>query len=202
MMSQFIQVAIEAATTAGKYTRKRLDHHGFVKEKKGPADIVTEADIGTQKLIINIIKKNFPNHKILAEEQNNDKKVNLDGYVWAIDPIDGTSAFAAGLPTYSCSIALLKDKTPIVGAIYVAFLSEVVWAAKGKGRYSENKKVITNNKKNLFEATVGFDPAYFSRDEHFKSIAAPLARKIRILPMIWSQAASLSLIAKGIFDGY
>ncbi len=208
-MSNFVNIAIETAIKAGVYTRRKLRKPGFIREKRGAADIVTEVDIETQKIIIEIIRKNFPDHEILAEEQKENKEFSFDGYVWAIDPIDGTSVFAAGLPTYSCSIALLKDKIPIVAAIYVAVLDQVVWALKGKGTYAENQisniryeKLKIRKKRSLNEATVGFDPAYFQRDKYINTIAALLIKKVRIMPMIWSQAASLSLIAFGIFDGY
>jgi len=169
-------------------------------DAKNDGTPVTIADKNTELKIRELIQARYPDHGILGEEFEG---TNIDSeYLWVIDPIDGTSAFACGLPTYSSSIALLKDKEPIVGAIYVAITNEVIWAAKGKGVFADKKRLIVKKVSNLRQATIGFDPAYFEREKVIKKIAAPLSDKVRILPMIWSQAAALALVAQGVLNGY
>lgn len=200
-MDKFIKVAREAATKAGKYLKKNILSAKIVKHKSSIIDVVTNADIGAQKLIIDLIKKNFPSHNFLAEEQQEFGQIS-NSYTWAIDPIDGTSAYKARLPTYSSSIALLYDKKPIVGAIYQAITDDVVWAGQGLGAFREENKLSVSIVKNLKEATIGFDPNYNNRERDMCKIAGPLSDSVRILPMIWSQAAALSLVACGVLDGY
>lgn len=213
-MDEFIKVAQQAAEEAGEYLKEKINKVSSIEEKRGAFDIVTDADIKVQKLIIKIIKKHFPHHAILAEEDKTPSrwpsglleggiigKIADDCYTWAIDPVDGTASFACKLPTYSSSIALLKDQKPIVGAVYLAITDEVVWAVKGRGAFSGKKQLRVKNTSKLNQAAVGFDPAY-EREKVIKTIAAPLSDRVRILPMIWSQAAALSLVAKGILDGY
>lgn len=199
-MDRFIKVAQEAAYRSGEFLKDKINKVSSIKEKRGAFDIVTDADIKAQKLIVNIILANFPHHGIFAEEGKGKKE--LKEYTWVIDPIDGTAAFASKLPTYSSSIALLADKKPIVGAIYLAITDEVIWSARGKGAFNGKIQLRVKKTSNLRKATIGFDPSPFDRERVMKEIAAPLSDKVRILPLIWSQAAALALIAKGIFDGY
>jgi len=200
-MDKFIKIAIEAAGRAGELLKRKMQNTSIVREKRGAVDIVTSADLEAQKLIINLISREFPHHDILAEEREVEIQKNSP-LIWAIDPIDGTSAFAHGLPTYSSSIALLKDRQPIVGAIYVALTDEVIWAAKGKGTFARKNKLLVSPLVNLRETAIGFDPGYFRREESIKKIAASLSDRVRIMPMTWSQAASLALVARGNLGGY
>lgn len=201
-MEKFAKIAKEAAHQAGQLLKSKIKNRRQVREKHGAVDIVTDADLKAQELIVNIITKHFPHHGILAEESEKKIDVNAYHYIWAVDPIDGTSAYAAGLPAYSCSIALLYHQQPIVAAVYVALTDEIVWAIKGKGAYSSNHKLSVSSLGNLPESTIGFDPSYVNREYYIKTIAAPLADQVRILPMTWSQAASLALVGKGILDGF
>lgn len=107
-MDDFVKLAVTATTQAGSYLKKNINKSKIMRYKRGKVDIVTNADLASQKLIIEFISKEYPEHKILAEESED--CVNTSGYLWVIDPIDGTSAFASGLPTYSVSIALLYNR--------------------------------------------------------------------------------------------
>ena len=139
-MNKFISVAKKTAYKAGEYLKKRSKSSLVIKRKRGDKDVVTDADLSVQKLIVNEIIREFPDHKILAEESQNNP-AEYSGFVWVIDPIDGTSAFSSGLPTYSSSIALLKNRKPIVGAIYLAISDEVAWSVLGKGSFINNNKL-------------------------------------------------------------
>ena len=200
-MKEFLKLAQQAAGEAGELLKQKITYANIIGEKRGAVDIVTDADVAAQKLIISIISKRFPRHGILAEEAEVEIRKE-SGYIWAIDPIDGTSAYAHGLPTYSSSIALLKDGQPIVGAIYVALTDEVIWAVKGKGAFCRKNRLGGASTVKLRKTAVGFDPGYFQREEYIKKIAAPLADRVRIILMTWSQAASLALVARGNLGGY
>lgn len=203
-MEDYLNVARKAAGHAGELLKKTIKNPRIVKRKDGAVDLLTDADLSAQKLITSIIKDSFPDHGILAEESDNKLNNIENSYTWVIDPIDGTSAYSVGLPTYSSSIALLHKKEPIVGAVYVAMLDVVIYAAKGYGVYKENdmNKLLVRETEKLIDAAVGFDPGYHNREGDFKNIIAPLSDKVRLVPMLWSEAASLAIISAGIMDGY
>ncbi len=200
-MNTFTKLALSAATTAGEFLQKKITTARILSQKANRFDVVTDADFQAQKLITDIISSKFPSHKILGEESEKHQLIS-DEYTWVIDPIDGTGAFSTGLPTYSSSIALFKDKKPISGAVYLAINNTVVYAEKGKGSFVRGKKLKVREVANLNEASVGFDPYYEHREKAFELFGKSLGGKLFMTPMIWSQAAGLALIAMGIFDGY
>lgn len=200
-MNKFTQLAVSAATSAGEFLKKKITSARILARKANRFDVVTDADIQTQKLISEMIMKKFPEHKILGEEAKKHQSLSSD-FTWIIDPIDGTGAFSTGLPTYASSIALFKDKKPISAAIFLAINNHVVYAEKGEGSFVNGKKIKVRKVVNLSEASVGFDPYYESREKAFEIFGRSLGGKLFMTPMIWSQAAGLGLIALGILDGY
>ncbi|OGG20061.1 hypothetical protein A3D03_04390 [Candidatus Gottesmanbacteria bacterium RIFCSPHIGHO2_02_FULL_40_13] len=200
-MNQFTKLAVITATSAGKFLKKKITTARILSQKANRFDVVTDADLQTQKLITELIFKEFPLHKILGEESESHEKLN-DEFTWIIDPIDGTGAFSTGLPTYASSIALFKDKKPISAAVFLAINNTVVYAEKGKGCFVKGKKIQVREVANLNEASVGFDPYYEYREKAFALFGKSLGGKLFMTPMIWSQAAGLGLIAMGILDGY
>lgn len=202
-MEDYLKIARKAAEEAGIILKKKIKEVKILQKKDQAVDLLTSADLAAQELIVGIIKDNFPYHSILSEEMEEGLSMGSKEYLWAIDPIDGTSAYSLGLPTFSSSIALLHNRQPIVGAIYVAIFNEVIYGAKGYGvfRGKRNKKLKIKNTTKLIDSAVGFDPGYHERERYFKAIAK-LTDKVRIMPIIWSQATSLALVALGVLDGY
>ena len=82
---------------------------------KGPSDYVTEIDKRCERLIIDAVRRNFPDHHIMAEETAGEGL--QPGYTWVIDPVDGTTNFIHGFPFVAVSIAVCLDKKPIVGYV-------------------------------------------------------------------------------------
>lgn len=128
---------------AGKATLQLFGNVGVKYTKKHAADVVTEADLISNKIIVDAIKKNFPTHGIISEE---DKKYKNDAeYKWIIDPLDGTRNFATKTPLYCVLIALAKNDEVIVSASYLPYFDELYYASKNKGAFLNNKKIICNN---------------------------------------------------------
>src|SRR3990167_5899679 len=139
-MNKFTKLALSAAISAGEFLQKKIASARILSQKANRFDVVTDADFQAQKLITELIFKEFPLHKILGEESEEHQKLSNE-FTWIIDPIDGTGAFSTGLPTYASSIALFKDKKPISGAVYLAINNTVVYAEKGKGCFVHGKKL-------------------------------------------------------------
>ena len=87
-----------------------------IEKKSSNIDLLTKADIESEKLIISKIKEKYPNHSIISEESKTYLKDSK--YTWIIDPLDGTTNFAHNLPIFAVSIALMKEDNIIMGVVY------------------------------------------------------------------------------------
>ena len=142
-INEFLKFGNKLADNSRKislnFFKKNIDIQSKSKSKFDP---VTEADISTQNYINNSIKRKFPTHSIVGEENSQIKK---NKYEWCIDPIDGTRSFIAGFPTWGTLISLSKNGKVILGIVDIPALDE---------RYIGYKKIsykITNNKKKILK---------------------------------------------------
>ena len=128
----FLDVATESVLAAGAVLKDRWGKFNNVREKGRQGDLVTEADKLAEAEVLKVLNRHLPDHQILAEESgalgNADSK-----YLWAIDPLDGTTNYAHGLPLVATSVGLMIDGVPAVGAVYNPFSDELFRAAKGLG---------------------------------------------------------------------
>ena len=113
--------------------------------KKGPTDFVTNADIKTEKIIIEELKKAKPNYSIISEEngiENNKDKDNT----WIIDPIDGTVNFLHGIPHFAISIALKSKNEITSGLVFDPVKNEMFYAEKNNGAFFNNHRIRVSKK--------------------------------------------------------
>lgn len=201
-MNKTTLVAIEAVTKAGKFlSRKVLEKQTErIKERNIPADIVTESDLSTEKLILDIIHKNFPTHAILSEETSKNTNPTKHKNLWIVDPIDGTISFAAGLPYYTVSVAYAREGVVISSALFMAQTNEVLWGQTGKGAFSGNTKLHIKNLP-WEKSIIGFDPGIRKRKIAMEKLAPRLSSGIRWLFSSAGSAYMLGLVAKGNFQG-
>ncbi|PKL36407.1 inositol monophosphatase [Candidatus Peregrinibacteria bacterium HGW-Peregrinibacteria-1] len=171
-----LNFAIQIAQEAGNLI-KNLRAQPLEVQEKGIKDLVTNADLASEKLITNAIKEKYPNHQIIGEESSdlsnpdNLKTLSKSKYIWIIDPIDGTVNYVQGLPFYCVSIALLKtssSKTTSnfqyfeghveLGVVYIPELNQVFHAQKGKGAFLNNTPIQIAQKTKIQDAvaTTGF----------------------------------------------
>ncbi len=145
----------------------KIVRNGKVKTVKG--DIYTKADLESEKIIISAIKEKFPDHKILSEESGLTGNLrNNNEYTWLVDPLDGTSNFAAGISLWGTSIALLKGNKLIVSAIYLPVLNELYWAEKGKGSFLGDSKISVNKEKDFYNFIFSCKGVARQKDDHQK----------------------------------
>lgn len=114
-----------------------------VKEfKTGNQDILTLGDLESERIIVEQIKKNFPDDKIMAEEGSPQEQTKgFDGFVWIIDPIDATVNYARGRNNSAVSVGLVRRDQAIAGAIYNPYVDELFWAVKGQGAFIHNQAI-------------------------------------------------------------
>jgi myo-inositol-1(or 4)-monophosphatase len=116
--------------------------------------VLTEADIAIGKQLVAAIGREFPDHNIIDEEAGViDKKSR---FTWVVDPIDGTSNFAVGLPHYGIMVGLLDGATPIAGGIVSPAFDYLCVAEKGKGTTCNGKPVHVTDEQNLLNALVAY----------------------------------------------
>jgi len=133
--SKFLATAVEAALKAGAVLREMLSDSLAAKgttTKRNPADLVTRADRMAEDLITGLLRERFPDHGVLAEEGTAHAGKE---YRWIIDPIDGTTNFAHGVPLFVVSIALEHRGELITGVIYHPSMDELFVAERGHGAF-------------------------------------------------------------------
>ena len=138
---------ISAFRFASKIATDNFGKVSGITKAEDNNQVVTETDLEISNFLINEIRKTYPTHNIIDEEigviDNNSE------YTWVIDPIDGTSNFAKGVPLFGIMIGLLKKDTPIAGGIALPAFSEICIAEKGKGAYCNNEKITISSEDNL-----------------------------------------------------
>ena len=194
---QTLKLALESA---GKAVRRRFGKVGY--RLKGEANLVTDADLASQKAAIGVIKKAFPQHDFLGEE--NAHKNTGSPYTWVIDPIDGTTNFAHTFPQCSISIALFYKNQVILGGVLNPITHEMFLAQKGKGATLNGKKIHVSNVKKVHEALLvtGFP---YNRNEIMPELLARFERCLRAshdVRRLGSAALDLCWVAAGRLDGY
>jgi len=144
--------AISLAKRAGKIMRANFKM-GMKKQWKSDSSPVTVTDKKINRLVIESVKKNFVSHDVLGEEESH--RPNRGEFVWVCDPVDGTVPFSHGIPTFTFSLALVRNGQPILGVIYDPIMDRMYFAQKGGGAFLNNKKIKVN-KQNLLRGVVGW----------------------------------------------
>lgn len=116
--------------------------------------ILTETDLAVGKLLITKIQTAYPDYNIIDEEAGIIDK-NSE-YTWVIDPIDGTSNFAHGVPTYGIMMGLLKNATPIAGGIVLPAFQTITIAEKGHGAFTNDKRIFVTKETQLLNTLVSY----------------------------------------------
>ncbi len=191
------------AVNAGAAEILRFFNGDFkISNKEGFNNLVTEADHASEKAILSVIRSNFPDHKVLAEETG--EIIQDSNYKWIIDPIDGTINFANGIPLNCVSIGIEKDNEIILGAVFNPHLHEFFFAEKGKGATLNDKKIQVSEKKDVLTSCLvtGFPYTYLDMANGPLEIFEKLIRKGIPVRRLGSAAIDLCWVACGRFDGF
>jgi myo-inositol-1(or 4)-monophosphatase len=148
--------------TSGRSLLEYFTKPGEVRIKESQSSVVTEADIKSDAIIVNLIGKRYPEHNIISEESG--FRNNNSRFTWVIDPLDGTSNFAAGIPWFGVLISLFEDNIPILGGAYLPVNDVVYVAEKGKGATMNGIK-LKMKEKSLKDSLISFSVDYTEDDE-------------------------------------
>jgi len=200
--SEFLEFTIDIAKQAGKIQNKYFGEILDFDTKSTNIDLVTIADQQSELLIIDKIKKQFPTHSILAEE--NGLIDNESDYMWVIDPLDGTTNFSHNLPIFAVSIALVKNKKTICGVVYNPAADKCFYAENNKGAFLNDKLIKHSSSKTLSESLIatGFPYLHDKKYDISFEIFKTLYDKTRGVRRLGSASLDLCFVAMGRFDGY
>lgn len=183
-----------------------LSYFGNVVGTVKPDDnnqVLTEADLEIGKNIISLVKATYPKYNIIDEEAG--VVDNGSDFTWVIDPIDGTSNFANGIPTYGIIIGLLQKNIPIAGGVALPAFSEICVAEKGSGTFCNNEKLMVSNETNLLSSLLAYgidghqENPSMTLDEG--KLLGELVLNIRNLRASGSVFDGI-MVAKGKYGGY
>jgi myo-inositol-1(or 4)-monophosphatase len=188
----------------GKMQKQNLGKENLlIQTKSTEVDLVTEIDKRSEAYFLQVIGEKYPEHAILSEESGEKQKAGAV-YRWVIDPLDGTTNYAQGLPIFAISVALQKNQETVLGVVYLPMLDLLFEAVRGQYAAVNGRRLTVGPKNNLKECLLATGFPYDQADHkdnntnyfcHF----VPLSRGIRRLG---SAAYDLANVAAGIFDGY
>ena len=159
--------------------------------------MVTESDQLSEKKIIAIIKENFPDNSIKAEESGfSDKKSE---YLWVIDPLDGTTNYVRKVPFFSVSIALMKKEQLKVGVIYDPIHNQLFSAMKNEGLELNSQRIRTSEETDLGKTMIGYARPSVHKGE-FVRIFSKMEQVTRTPKILGSMAMQLAYVASGTLD--
>jgi len=194
---------IACTRLTGNFIRKEsLNFDSDSIEFKGLNDLVSYVDKQAEKQLVKNLSKILPEAGFTTEEDT----INTKGEVfdWIIDPLDGTTNFIHGIPTYSISIALYEHGVPVIGVVYEINRGEMFSAYKGGGAFLNNKPIHVSKRASLSESLLatGFPYYQFEKQPQYMQLFSTLMQKCHGLRRIGSAAVDLAYVACGRFDAF
>ncbi len=204
MMKKIKETLRQALLESGKILKSAMSRPKKIRYK-GLANLVTETDKLAEKRILEIIRKSFPDHAILAEETASNMALSRTSDCrWIIDPVDGTTNFAHGLPIAAVSIGFEMDGIMTLGGVFNPFLNEFFWAERGKGAFLNGKKIKVSNTKSIHQSLLvtGFPYDRTKRAREYLKIVEAFMKITHGIRRLGSASLDLCYVACGRFDGY
>jgi myo-inositol-1(or 4)-monophosphatase len=200
--ADLLGVAEDVSRRAGELLLD-LFARGVEVERKGDVDLVTQADRASEELIVQEITRRFPDHDVLAEERGGGSK-GSDRPLWIVDPLDGTTNFAHGVPLWSVSVAVQAAGETLVGVVHDPNRGECFTATRGGGAFLDGQRLSVSVASSLPDALLVTGFPYDIRTsladnlDHF----AAFMKSARAVRRLGSAALDLAWVAAGRFDGF
>lgn len=203
MYQKELETAKKAANEAAKIIREYAKNENFGVELKGKNDLVTDADLASEKKIIEVIRSVFPEDQFLAEESNTYTSLP-EGRIWIIDPIDGTTNFAHGFSPYCVSIGFWVDGTPKAAVILEVAHDEMFYAEEGKGAFLNNKRIRISGERESSGSLVatGFPYSMFDLVDPYLKVLKQLMQKTHGIRRAGAASYDLCCVAAGRVEGF
>jgi myo-inositol-1(or 4)-monophosphatase len=200
-----LNIAIKAARGAGAIiNRASLDIDRLQVNTKAPNDFVTEVDHAAEASIIETLLGAYPGHGILAEESGSTRGARDSDYVWIIDPLDGTTNFIHGLPTYAVSIALSFRNQMQQAVVYDPARNDLFFASKGRGAFLNDKRLRVSKRTRIAEALIGTGFPFRKGDDvdRYVRLFTAVMKSCAGLRRPGAAALDLCYVAAGWYDAF
>ncbi|MBN1300034.1 MAG: inositol monophosphatase [Melioribacteraceae bacterium] len=197
-----INNVIEIAKRAGEIIREGYGKNFEIEYKTNELNLVTEIDKKSEYTIKQYIKKNFPGHGILAEESGSEK--GSGEFNWIVDPLDGTTNFAHGLPIFSVSIGIMKGNETICGVVYDVMRDALYTAELSSGAFLNGNKINVKKNNNLATSVLVTGFPYDIKENPDNAIEkfASFLTSCRAVRRLGSAAIDFCYVAQGVFEGF
>lgn len=194
--------AVSWAREAGALQRSRFGTALTIEHKSSAIDLVTEVDKASEQLILGHIGEAYPEHGILAEETG--LRESAGPWRWVVDPLDGTTNYAQGLPIFAVSIALQQAGETVLGVVYAPLTDQLYTAVRGQGAHLNGRALRVAGKQQLAECVLatGFPYDSASHPDNNANYASHLIPRLRGLRRMGAAAYDLAQVAAGTLDGY
>jgi myo-inositol-1(or 4)-monophosphatase len=202
MAEPFLEVAVDAARRAGALLLDRFGSLRQVRYKGSPSNLVTEMDRQAEALVIDLLHSRFPDHAILAEEGG--ARPGSSTHRWIVDPLDGTTNYAHGMPFFAVSIALEIEGAVQLGVVFDPNRDECFTVVRGEGAFLNDQPLRVSHTPTLDESLLSTGYPYDIRRTRENNLAEHAAFMVRCRSVreMGSAAINLALVATGRLDGF
>ncbi len=200
-LERFVEVAKTAALIGGQVLKEN-----FLKvtedsiEEKGEKDFVSYVDRESEARIREFIGREFPDHRIVGEEEGGEEGGE---FVWFVDPLDGTKNYIAGFPIFGVSVALSHMGEPVAGAVYLPYFDTLYWAGRGLGAYKNGRRIRVSSTSEVKFSVIAYGfPSRARRNlEVYWRIFKEVFESVAAMRRPGAAAVDLCFVAEGIFEG-
>ncbi|NER81497.1 MAG: inositol monophosphatase [Leptolyngbya sp. SIO1D8] len=203
-LKRYLEIATEAALAGGAVLQTYWGKLEAIEEKGRPGDLVTEADKAAEVAVLDVLVRHLPDHPILAEESGAIVGIADSPFLWAIDPLDGTTNYTHQYPFSAVSVGLLIEGYPAVGAIFDPFHEDLFRAAKGLGATLNRRSIRVSRTDKLSKSLLVTGFAY-DRHERIDNNYAEFCQLTHLTQGVRRGGAAsidLAYVACGRLDGY
>jgi myo-inositol-1(or 4)-monophosphatase len=202
MLSLERRVAIDTARAAGRLLRREVEGARRIAYKGSPTNLVTEMDARAEALIVEALAAAFPDDAVLGEEAG--PRAGRSGRRWIVDPLDGTTNYAHGVPIFAVSIGLEVGGTVVLGVVYDPNLDELYVAERGRGATLDGAACAVSAAAVLDESLLATGFPYTIRETRDNNLAefAAFAVRARAVRRLGSAVLYFAWVAAGRLDGY
>ena len=200
-----LNTAIKAARSAGAIiNRAALELERLQVSTKAPNDFVTEVDHAAEAAVIDTLLGAYPGHGILAEESGTSRGARDSEYVWIIDPLDGTTNFIHGLPTYAVSIGLAFRNQMQQAVVYDPARNDLFYATRGRGAYLNDKRLRVSRRSRMADALIGTGFPFRKGDDlgRYLHMMESVMKVCAGMRRPGAAALDLCYVAAGWYDGF
>jgi fructose-1,6-bisphosphatase/inositol monophosphatase family enzyme len=193
-----LEVARRCAHEAARIVMEGLGKEQEVRAK-GRGNLVTAADLASERAIQAILAAEYPDHSILSEETATTARG--EGWMWVVDPLDGTRNYLSGIPLFCINIALCHNEEPLLGLTFEPVRGEEFRAQLGEGAFLNDRPIRASTKESVMASVLAIDMGYDdARAARALSLVGELWPGMQSVRIIGSAALGLAYAACGRFD--